>query len=213
MSVYGTFEPSKGQTTHGGITPDNRHSRSERYHTAGIEGEADLAGPCPDRRLLTHLRHSASALESHSASATMLTLGGGMAGDIEQWLEALDLAKYQRAFAENEIAFGDLSELTDSDLKEMGLPIGPRRRVLKAIAELRVQRHPPPDASSAEIAEQSQVRPAGTPPTSSRSRPTSRCCPCRPDRRSSTRWKTSGSSCATTGSPTGSSRPTTTSSP
>jgi len=58
-----------------------------------------------------------------------------MAGDVDQWLEALDLAKYREAFAENEIAFSDLSQLTDDDLKEMGLPIGPRRRVLKAIVE------------------------------------------------------------------------------
>ncbi len=63
-----------------------------------------------------------------------------MTGDIEQWLEALDLTKYREAFAENEIALGDLSELTEDDLKEMGLPIGPRRRALKAIAELDTQR-------------------------------------------------------------------------
>ena len=56
--------------------------------------------------------------------------------DIETWLEALDLANYRDAFARNEIAFGDLPELTEADLKEMGLPIGPRRRALKAIAAL-----------------------------------------------------------------------------
>ena len=32
-----------------------------------------------------------------------------MAGDIEQWLAALDLTKYRDAFAENEIEFGDLA--------------------------------------------------------------------------------------------------------
>ncbi len=83
-----------------------------------------------------------------------------MTGDIEQWLEALDLIKYRDAFAANEIAVGDLSELTEDDLKEMGLPIGPRRRALKAIAELDAQRHTPPGAASAEIAEQSQLSPA-----------------------------------------------------
>ena len=80
-----------------------------------------------------------------------------MASDIEQWLEALELAKYRDAFAENEIAFEDLSELTDDDLKEMGLPIGPRRRALKAIAELDAQRRPSPGARSAETGEQSRV--------------------------------------------------------
>ena len=38
-------------------------------------------------------------------------------------------------FAENEITLGDLPELTEDDLKEMGLPIGPRRRPLKAFAD------------------------------------------------------------------------------
>ena len=56
--------------------------------------------------------------------------------NIASWLEALDLSNYREAFAENEIALGDLSELTEDDLKEMGLPIGPRRRALKAIAAL-----------------------------------------------------------------------------
>ncbi len=83
-----------------------------------------------------------------------------MTGDIEQWLEALDLKKYRDAFTANEIAFGDLSELTEDDLKEMGLPIGPRRRALKAIAELDAQYQPPPGAVNAEVAEQSQISPA-----------------------------------------------------
>ena len=62
-----------------------------------------------------------------------------MANSIENWLEALDLTKYRDAFVENEVAFGDLSTLTEADLKEIGLPIGPRRRVLKAIGELNAE--------------------------------------------------------------------------
>ncbi len=57
------------------------------------------------------------------------------------------------------------------------------------------------------------IRPLGTPPTSSRSRPTSPFYPCRRGRPSSIRSRTSGSSCATTGCPTGFSNHTTTSSP
>ena len=55
----------------------------------------------------------------------------------------------------------------------------------------------------------SWTKPAGTPPPSSPFPPTSRSSPCRPDRPNSTRTKTSGSSCAITGSPTASSSPTT----
>ncbi|SDD87517.1 AAA family ATPase [Ruegeria marina] len=59
-----------------------------------------------------------------------------MADRLRDWLDALDLGKYADAFAENEIVFGDLAHLTEDDLREMSLPIGPRRRVLQAIAML-----------------------------------------------------------------------------
>ena len=59
-----------------------------------------------------------------------------MTGKLEQWLQDLDLVKYRGAFAENEITFQDLTYLTEDDLREMGLPIGPRRRILRAIADI-----------------------------------------------------------------------------
>ena len=48
--------------------------------------------------------------------------------DVTLWLKVLGLEKYTDAFAENEIDFVTLPELTEGDLKELGLPIGPRRR-------------------------------------------------------------------------------------
>ena len=53
--------------------------------------------------------------------------------DIAAWLEHLGLTKYTPIFSENELELADLSELSDDDLKEIGLPLGPRRRILKAI--------------------------------------------------------------------------------
>lgn len=57
-----------------------------------------------------------------------------MADDLESWLAGLDLANYAGAFAENEVTLSDLPHLTDDDLKEIGLPIGPRRRRLAHLA-------------------------------------------------------------------------------
>jgi class 3 adenylate cyclase/tetratricopeptide (TPR) repeat protein/ABC-type transport system involved in cytochrome c biogenesis ATPase subunit len=54
----------------------------------------------------------------------------------ENWLSELELEKYVSAFVEAEIAFDDLPHLTDEDLKEVGLPVGPRRRVSEAIKRL-----------------------------------------------------------------------------
>jgi len=56
-----------------------------------------------------------------------------MATDIRGWLETLGLGKYGDAFVENEVDVRDLPGLTDADLRELGLPLGPRRRILMAL--------------------------------------------------------------------------------
>jgi len=56
--------------------------------------------------------------------------------DIAFWLKGLGLERYADAFAANEIDLDTLPELTEGDLKELGLPIGPRRRILNAILAL-----------------------------------------------------------------------------
>jgi class 3 adenylate cyclase len=52
------------------------------------------------------------------------------------WLKALGLDKYVELFAAQEIDFDLLPELTDQDLEKLGIPLGPRKRLLKAIAAL-----------------------------------------------------------------------------
>jgi class 3 adenylate cyclase/predicted ATPase len=56
---------------------------------------------------------------------------------IAGWLEQLGLRQYAPRFAENDINFSILSDLTDQDLKELGVSsLGHRRQLLRAIAEL-----------------------------------------------------------------------------
>ena len=56
---------------------------------------------------------------------------------IADWLEKLGLGQYAQRFAENDINFLILSDLTDQDLKEIGVSsLGHRRHLLRAIAEL-----------------------------------------------------------------------------
>ncbi|MEM0906584.1 MAG: AAA family ATPase [Pseudomonadota bacterium] len=52
------------------------------------------------------------------------------------WLRQLGLERYGAAFAQHEVTFEILSELTAEDLKELGLPVGPRRTVLSAVAAM-----------------------------------------------------------------------------
>jgi class 3 adenylate cyclase len=56
---------------------------------------------------------------------------------IADWLEKLGLGQYASRFADNDINFAILSDLTDQDLKELGVSsLGHRRQLLRAIAEL-----------------------------------------------------------------------------
>jgi class 3 adenylate cyclase len=52
---------------------------------------------------------------------------------IADWLEKLDLGQYAARFAENEIDVSVLPHLTDQDLKDIGIPLGHRRKIFAAI--------------------------------------------------------------------------------
>jgi SAM domain (Sterile alpha motif) len=58
------------------------------------------------------------------------------ATEIADWLEKLGMSEYTQRFAENGIDFGVLSDLTDQDLKDIGVLLGHRRKLLRAIADL-----------------------------------------------------------------------------
>jgi class 3 adenylate cyclase len=53
---------------------------------------------------------------------------------IANWLARLGLSKYAEAFAAHEVDFEALWHLSDDDLKQLGLPVGPRRKILAALA-------------------------------------------------------------------------------
>ena len=55
---------------------------------------------------------------------------------IEDWLKKLGMPEYARRFTENDIDTSVLRHLTDRDLKELGVSLGHRRKMLAAIAEL-----------------------------------------------------------------------------
>ena len=59
-----------------------------------------------------------------------------MARDIGQWLEGLGLGRYAEAFADNEIDLDALPHITEEDLKEIGVALGARRKLLATIAKL-----------------------------------------------------------------------------
>jgi class 3 adenylate cyclase/tetratricopeptide (TPR) repeat protein len=56
--------------------------------------------------------------------------------DVSAWLQELGLGRYAKAFEDNEIDFDSLPYLTEKMLEQIGLPLGPRARLLAAISEL-----------------------------------------------------------------------------
>ena len=70
---------------------------------------------------------------------------------IADWLQRLGLGQYAERFAENEIDVSVLPHLTDQDLKDIGVPLGPRRKILAAItAETGTTNATPEPAASIE---------------------------------------------------------------
>ncbi len=55
---------------------------------------------------------------------------------ITDWLASLGLSEYAGRFAENGIDISVLPDLTDQDLKDIGVLLGHRRKMLRAISEL-----------------------------------------------------------------------------
>ena len=60
-----------------------------------------------------------------------------MVREVDKWLESLGLSRYSELFTENEIDFDVLTELTEQDLKDLQIPLGHRKKLLKGIAALR----------------------------------------------------------------------------
>src|SRR5215468_2220353 len=60
--------------------------------------------------------------------------GSDMKG-IADWLASIGLSEYAQRFAENGIDVSVLRDLTEQDLKDLGVLLGHRRRILRAIAQ------------------------------------------------------------------------------
>ena len=62
--------------------------------------------------------------------------------DVSEWLESIGLAEHARAFSDNGVDAELLPDLSNDDLKDMGVArLADRKRILKAIAELESAPH------------------------------------------------------------------------
>jgi class 3 adenylate cyclase/tetratricopeptide (TPR) repeat protein len=58
---------------------------------------------------------------------------------LSEWLKSHDLERFVEVFEENEVDLATLRMLNESDLKELGLPFGPRKRMLNLLNTERAQ--------------------------------------------------------------------------
>jgi hypothetical protein len=56
--------------------------------------------------------------------------------DVGEWLKEIGLGQYEATFREHEIDAAVLPELTEADLEKFGVPLGHRKRLIKAITRL-----------------------------------------------------------------------------
>ena len=65
--------------------------------------------------------------------------------DVRAWLEGLGLGDFAETFESERIQIDQIAKLTEADLKELGLPMGPRKAILEAAAYLAETRAAPGD--------------------------------------------------------------------
>ena len=68
--------------------------------------------------------------------------------EIADWLKSLGMSEYAQRLAENRIDFEILPDLTDQDLEKLGVVLGDRRKMLRAITNLGKTVDAPPSAPS-----------------------------------------------------------------
>src|SRR6516165_2772390 len=82
------------------------------------------------------------------ATAQGAFLGSAMR-DIAEWLASIGLSEYAQRFADNAIDLSVIRDLTEQDLKDLGVLLGHRRKILRAIADLPVAPAPAETATEA----------------------------------------------------------------
>ena len=89
--------------------------------------------------------------------------------DVGEWLKGIGLGQYEATFRAHDIDVDVLPDVTEADLEKIGLPLGARKRLMKAIANLRPPESRPPLEPLWTAPEPSQ--PPAAPPPPPRARP------------------------------------------
>src|SRR5215469_13825945 len=90
---------------------------------------------------MTQPSSSTAQLWTGRFNQTMIRSGPWSAAmDVGGWLRSLGLGQYEALFRANEIDADILPELSEVDLEKLGVPLGHRKRLLRAISGLTAAR-------------------------------------------------------------------------
>jgi class 3 adenylate cyclase/tetratricopeptide (TPR) repeat protein len=112
------------------VAPGHDSQYPERHHPSshdGVTGRIALEAAAVNPSILDTFCHQNDDEPGTDQGATM---------DVGSWLRSLGFGRYEPVFTENAIDSDVLSELTESDLEKLGIPLGDRKRLIKAIREM-----------------------------------------------------------------------------
>ncbi|CAK9220841.1 unnamed protein product [Sphagnum troendelagicum] len=93
------------------------------------------------RQLTSFVRNSSSGAQAASHQVPLPHLkqtAPGSKQTVTGLLQSLGLAKYSLIFQAEEVDMAALRHMSDSDLKELGVPMGPRKKILLALGHSKV---------------------------------------------------------------------------
>src|SRR3984957_18549769 len=88
--------------------------------------------------------------------------------DVGEWLKGVGLGQYEATLRAHDIDVDVLPDVTEADLEKIGLPLGARKRLLKAIADLKPPEPRPPPGARRAPPEPSRPPAAPSPPPRTR---------------------------------------------
>jgi hypothetical protein len=86
---------------------------------------------------LPHLKQTAPVIRMPAGGVHYGT-GQGSKQTVVGLLQSLGLAKYSLIFQAEEVDMVALQHMSDSDLKELGMPMGPRKKILLALGHSKI---------------------------------------------------------------------------
>eukprot|EP00158_Paraphelidium_tribonemae_P006031 Partr_v1_DN27637_c1_g1_i1_m64743 putative High density lipoprotein binding protein len=114
---------------------------AEKPDSSAIFGSAETTEKkAPGLRITTSQEFIQSEVKADQSTVTSVVqnaLPRDADNKLDVLLESIDLGKFKKTLADNDVDFEMFLKLTEEDFKELGLTIGARKRIMESIAEIK----------------------------------------------------------------------------